>query len=807
MFRSLVVCCWLLAWGSPLWAQPDFNRDIAPILSDNCYVCHGPDARAREADLRLDRQESLRDVAGSGVDDSELLRRISTDDVDELMPPPSSKLRLSDQQRKLLHDWIQAGAPWEGHWSFRKPERPTPPRLQRRSWPRNPIDLFVLNQSERRQLNHAAEASRERILRRVTLDLTGLPPTLEEMDDFLGDDGPLAYERVVDRLLASPRFGERMAMTWLDAARYADTNGYQGDRERTMWPWRDWVVEALNKGLRHDQFTEWQLAGDLLPNHTEEQKLATGFCRNHMINGEGGRIAEENRVEYIFDQIETVGTVWLGLTVQCCRCHDHKFDALSQREYFQLFAFFNQTPVDGGGGDPRMAPVMDVPTKRQKRRLQLLNDQLADTARQLLSREAPLKRDASKELLGTLETAPLARQPDQWKAYVAQFEKVAPNVASVAQTLRDTQSKRDAVRRSVAKVMVMEDRPQDQRRETYVLEKGLYNQRGETVSAGVPAAILPLRSQGDVNRLTLARWLTSADHPLTARVTVNQFWQGFFGTGLVKTTEDFGIQGEKPTHPDLLDWLAVEFIESGWNVKHLVRLIVTSSTYRQSARVEPGSVEADPTNRWLTRGPRRRMPSWMIRDHALAASSLLTGTIGGPPVFPYQPAGVWEEASFGKKKYQQDHGKALYRRSLYVFWRRIVGPTMFFDAPKRQTCSVRANQTNTPLHALVTLNDTTYVEAARGLAHRVVEADSDDRLRLQRAYRIVTSRVPTEQTMLILLDRLTQLRRYYQDHPKEASRLLAVGDWTPRVVTDSRELASYTAACLMLLNLDEALTK
>jgi hypothetical protein len=795
----------------PLLAdQPDFARDIQPILSDHCFQCHGPDESSREAELRLDTKDDLLTVIGEPADraDSELLRRIFSDDPEEQMPPPSVKRPLSIAQKAAIASWVKSGAQWEGHWAFSTPNRPVLPSVSQATWPANAIDYFVINRLDQEGLTPAPAASRERLLRRVSFDLTGLPPTIDELQAFLADTTPLAYERVVDRLLASPRLGERLAMNWLDIARYADTNGYQGDRERTMWPWRDWVVEAVNRNLPYDDFTVWQLAGDLLPDSSTEQQLATGFCRNHMINGEGGRIPEENRVEYIFDQIETLGTVWMGMTLQCCRCHDHKFDALTQAEYYQLFAFFNQTPISGAGGDPQMPPNLAVPTQSQRVELADLREELARQTRLLERREAELKQAAEKasdEVQAAFRRSVRDRRPEQWRVLEERFGPSDEGYVQASRRWREARDELSRAEASVPRVMVMRDQTESTR-ETFILEKGLYNQPREGVSADVPAALPPL--EPDIrNRLALARWLVSSEHPLTARVTVNRLWQMLFGTGLVKTPEDFGVQGEQPSHPRLLDWLACELVSSQWDLKQLLRLIVTSSTYQQTASASPKLRERDPDNRWLARGPRHRLPAWMIRDQALAASGLLVGDLGGAPVKPYQPAGVWAEATFGNKRYQQDVGAALYRRSLYVFWRRIVGPTMFFDSPKRQTCSVKSSLTNTPLHALVTLNDATYVEAARAMATRVMQVTPCPEDRISLAFRLACSREPAPSELAILLSRLRRLRNDFETQAEEAEQLTEVGELPVAADVDRGELASYTGVCLLILNLDESLSK
>ncbi len=780
---TAIVCCWLLGQALLVCAaEPDetveFERDIRPILSANCFACHGPDANKREAELRLDTREGAHSVLEPGESaKSELFRRISSDDPDERMPPPETKRELSAKQVALLKKWIDQGAAWGEHWAFASLKRPGVPVLnaQQSAVIRNAIDAFVQARLVDEKLNASPEAARHTLIRRVTLDLTGLPPTPEEVDPFLADRAPGAYERVVDRLLASPAFGQRMAWDWLDAARYADSNGYQGDGERTMWPWRDWVVGALNENLPYDDFTVWQLAGDLLSGATFEQRLATGFCRNHMINGEGGRIPEENRVDYVMDMSETMSTVWLGLTMTCCRCHDHKYDPLTQHDYYRMFAFFNQTPVDGGGGNAQTPPVLAAPTAEQRRQIEALERELAQL-------------DANG---GQSESDP----------------------KQIEEQRKQKQQQLDGLRKSLAKVMIMADRPDP--RKTFMLDRGLYNKPGEEVTAAVPAMLPPLPADAPPNRLALARWLVASENPLTARVTVNRLWQQLFGVGLVKTTEDFGVQGEIPIHQELLDWLAVELRDNGWDVKQILRLIVTSHTYRQSSKniaAADGSTaslyELDPENRLLARGPRMRLPSWMLRDQALAASGLLVNEIGGPPVNGYQPPGIWEEATFGNKKYSQDHGQSLYRRSLYTFWRRIIAPTMFFDNASRQVCTVKLFRTNTPLHALLTLNDVTYVEAARALAERVLRDEADsDKQRLDLVFRRLLARVPTDQERTILLGGLARSREQFQQDNTAAEQLLAVGESKRDDGLDAAEHAAWTTLCLAIFNLDEALTK
>ncbi len=821
------VCSMRAAWAAP----PDFGREIRPVLADKCFRCHGPDEAARQSGLRLDVRDEALAAADSGAkaivpgqpEESELVRRIMSSDASEAMPPPDSKQALSAAEKQLLRDWIQAGAPYSGHWSLEPLRRPPVPEVAE-AWSRHPLDAFVAHRHREQGLEHSPEAERYTLARRVYLDLTGLPPTPAEADQFVADAAPDAYERLVERLLASPAFGERMAWDWLDAARYADSNGYQGDNDRTMWPWRDWVVEALNANLPFDRFTVWQLAGDQLPEATAAQRLATGFCRNHMINGEGGRIPAENRVDYVMDMTETMGTIWLGATLNCCRCHDHKYDPFSRRDYYSLFAFFNQTPIDGSGGNPQTPPVLEVISadladrlRRSADEAQRKQDQLKDYEQRWTTTsagdadgadEAQPPPELPDEIQKILAQAPDARKNEQLDQLEKHFAEQAQDYVELLKSYRTARNRRDATRQAIPRVMVMQDQPEP--RQTFLLDKGLYNRPGEEVSARVPDFLPPLSAEAPANRLGLAQWLMSEENPLVARVIVNRYWQQFFGQGLVATSEDFGTQGELPSHPKLLDWLAVEFRASGWDVKQLCRLIVTSSTYRQSSRVTPEQYEQDPPNRWLARGPRYRLPSWMIRDAALAASGLLVHRQGGPPVNPYQPPGVWEEATFGKKSYPQDHGEKLYRRSLYIFWRRIVGPTIIFDSASRQVCTVKQGRTNTPLHALTTLNDITYIEAARCLAESVALSLPEDAPLEQlatAAFRRVLVRPPSDEERRVVTESLSRYHAVFLADPAAAARLLAVGESPRRSSAPEPQLAALTALANLLLNLDESLSK
>jgi hypothetical protein len=835
-----------LATGCALAAaEPiDFNRQVLPILSDACFRCHGPDAGTREADLRLDTREGLfrtKDdvtvVVPGHPERSELLLRITSAHDDEVMPPRESSRQLKPAEVDVLKKWIAGGAPWGTHWAFAAPRRPEVPALRNPALAarvQNPVDAFVFARLEREKIAPKAEADRAVLLRRVALDLTGVPPTPAETDAFVADRSSDAYARAVDRLLASPRYGQRWAWDWLDLARYADTNGFQGDPERTMWPWRDWVVDALNANMPYDRFTVEQLAGDLLPDATREQKIASGFHRNNMFNGEGGRIAEETRVENVFDRVDTTATVWLGLTFTCARCHDHKFDPIKQTDYFALYDVFNRMSengkASGGGRSGQIAPVLDLSTPEEEAAVNAEVEAINDLAKEIEAFELkkfprpegrPLAESPAalalpgnlvathakvvpsrRNLNGLLEALPHFRETDPDPAYAALLERHIKAVRA-----------RDRASARITRVMIMDELAKP--RDTFVLERGSYEKpTAVKVVGAVPEIFRPVSAAGNegapgrMNRLDLARWIVSPGNPLAARTFVNRAWQAFFGTGIVKTSEDFGVQSEPPSHPELLDWLATEFVASGWDMKALHRLIVLSATYRQRSQATAADYERDPENRLLARGARFRLPSWMIRDQALAAAGLLGDGLGGASVNPYQPAGIWEEATFGKKSYQQDHGEALYRRSLYVFWRRIVGPTTFFDAGARQVCTVKVARTNTPLHALVTLNDPAYVEAARVLAQRVLgETDADDAAKIARAFRLATVRAPKAAESGILAARLGKLRAQFASDLPAARALSAAGE-APRPETlDPVEHAAWTALCSLILNLDETLSK
>jgi len=1033
----LAVVCFTNA-GAVAAAEPklSFNRDIRPILSDTCFRCHGPDDQQRKGGLRLDLRESAIKPSESGaiaivpgdVGSSELIERILSTDETLRMPPRSSGKSLTEQQIALIKAWVQSGAEYRGHWAFISPVRPELPANSNDARGVNPIDAFVRARLNVEGIAPAPRADRATLLRRVSLDLTGLPPTPEEVDAFLKDTSPQAYETVVDRLFASPRYGEQMAMQWLDFARYADSNGFQVDSSRFQWPWRDWVIRAFNSNLPFDQFTIHQLAGDMLPDATPDQILATGFHRNHKLNGEGGIIAEEWRVETVIDRVETTGLTWLGLTFNCCRCHDHKYDPITQKEFYQFFAFFNNVPESGTlqGESRNTEPTISVLTPEREVELAGLRAQIAK-AEQLLAAEAvklpeyiaawePKFREQLKNTDATWRGlvprevksqggAILTRQVDG--SYLASgpnpnhdtYEIVAPvepgtltgvllecfpdpalpqmslgrfsngnfvlsrievevtgpgiqapikavikraeadysqsgwdiklvlddnpangwavdgptrkqpckamfllespltipanatitvrlTQAALAQhnigrfrvamtahpasavTLDGTQypeslrqiialdsEKRSPLQRAelekffrdnvdsplkqaeiaVAKAkqnlktatdniptaMVMREGPV---REAFILQRGEYARRGEQVTPGLPAALPALPTGSEMNRLGLARWIVDPANPLTARVWVNRAWERFFGIGLVRTTENLGSQAEFPSHPELLDWLAVEFMQPAvagpvngraarsWDMQAIQKLIVMSETYQQSSKVAPQLFEKDPENRLLARGPRFRMSAELLRDQALFVSGLLVEKLGGPSVRPYMPDGVWDETSrYGDlRNYQPDQGEGLYRRSMYTVWKRTAAPPtmLLFDSPSREICTVKRSRTNTPLQALSLLNEVTYLEAARKLAERMITSGGstiDERVRY--GFILAVCRPPTERELRVLADAVRSDWDDFKKQPEQAAQLTAFGVSRSKGAFSAEELAAYTLAANVLLNLDELIMR
>ncbi len=1006
----------------------DFSREIRPLLSNHCFQCHGPDAMSREADLRLDSKDSVfavRDTALIVPGDaaaSDLFQRISTEDADLRMPPADSDQQpLNAKERELVRRWINQGANWEEHWAFVTPSRPKLPDVQGSDWPHNEIDYFTLAAMRRKGLEPNPEAERERLIRRVTYDLTGLPPTIEEVDAFLADGSPNAYERVVDRLLDSPHYGEHMTRYWLDVARYGDTHGLHLDNVRSLWPYRDWLIRSFNDNRPFDQMTVEQLAGDLLPDATTDQRVATGFNRCNVTTSEGGSIAEEYYVRYTVDRVETMGTVFMGLTLGCAVCHEHKFDPISQREFYGLFAFFNsfdENPMDGNALLP--PPVIEVPSAEQSAKRSELQASIAgvneeiratlasieytdpmveeDTAELAkpaefvwIDDEAPsgaklqqsghpwefvtepahtgqkaTKRTSdglaqhfftdanpplrigegdvlfcsvyidpdnppqeimlqwndgswnhraywggnvipwgdddqpSRRAMGELPEAGkwvrlevpaqhvglaaganvngwaftqhggtvywdtagiITRTPQNGQSFTSQrawelavgegkdlpkpvqdalkvkveerteaqkselrnyfLEQIYAATREQFQPLHARRQQLDdelkALNEAIPKSMVTKELGAP--KEAFVLIRGEYDKKGDPVERHLPASLPPLPADAPVNRLGVAQWLVDPSHPLTARVTVNRWWQQYFGIGLVKTAEDFGIQGELPSHPQLLDWLAVELIDSGWDVKHMQKLIVMSATYRQSAKFTPEKTAIDPYNRLLSHGPRFRMDGEMVRDTALAVSGLLVPRIGGPSVKPQQPLGLWKAVGYtdsNTANFKQDQGEDLYRRSMYTFWKRTSHPPQMavFDAPSRETCTARRERTNTPLQALTLMNDKQFIEAARNFAQRIVnEGGETDEARLMFAFRSVVARRPSVDEMAALTGLLERTRQDFAGNPTAASEFIDASTTQPnpqhmdRDRSQDPELAAWTMIANLLLNLDETVTK
>ena len=709
----------------------------------------------RKANLRLDTEAGLYQalkenpnahvIVNGNPDKSELFQRLISEDTSFVMPPPYSNLTVTDFEKELIEKWIKQGAKYQKHWAFITPQSHEPPDTDD-DWVSNDIDRFVLAKMEEHGLDPNDRADKERLLKRVSFDLIGLPPSLEMQDRFLNDDDPNAYEKIVDELLASDHYGEKMAVHWLDVARYADSHGYQDDGLRTMWPWRDWVIHAFNENYPYDKFLTWQLAGDLLPNPTKEMLLATGFNRNHKITQEGGVIDEEYRVEYVTDRTNTFGKAFLALTLECAKCHDHKYDPISQKDYFSTFAFFNQVPEKGMLGDIQLASLADPP------RLTITDEDV-------------------ESILGFINKK--QKEPVQ--------------------------------------VMVMKD--SSVVRPTYVLIRGAYDVHGDRVDFDIPEAIYPFdTTRFPKNRLGLAQWLTDKDHPLTARVFVNRIWQEFLGQGIVKSSGDFGMQGDLPTHPELLDWLAIDFIENGWDIKRLVKMIVMSSTYQQSAEVSDRKLSIDPENKFLSRASRLRLPSEFVKDHVLATSGLLVEEIGGPSVKPYQPDGIWELSTSGRgvlANYVQDHGDKLYRRGIYNFIKRTVPPPvmLMFDASNRDQCEVRRISTNTPLQALIMMNDPMVLEASRVLAERLMLEDLSDEERIAKAARLILCRRAGDKELAILEGFFNEERTYYQGDAAKAEQRLAAGEFKHEKVSDVASTAALMQVVSTLSNMDEAITK
>jgi mono/diheme cytochrome c family protein len=756
-----------------------FDRDIRPVLSNNCFGCHGPDAKQRKAELRLDTGEGvLSDRGGHAVivpgkpEASELIRRISGLEPGKPMPPKKTGKKLTPREIDLFTRWVQQGGRFNKHWSYARPVRPALPAVKLKTWPRNPIDHFILARLERERLRPSPEADRYALIRRVSLDLTGLPPSVAEVDTFVEDKDPAAYEKLVGRLLEKSAYGEHWARLWLDLARYADSAGYADDPPRTIWLFRDYVIKALNANKPFDQFTVEQIAGDLLPNPTQEQLIASAFHRNTMTNNEGGTDKEEFRNVAVVDRVNTTMAVWMGTTINCAQCHDHKYDPISQEEYFRFFAILNNTE-DADRSDE--APVLSTESKEEKRRR---------TALQVESARLEVRLLAASSL-----------------SAVPQLQGTQQRLVAIAKQLAELKP---------LTVPIMRELPEGKRRKTKIQHRGNFLDVGKEVSEGVPAAFPPFPNGSAPNRLALARWLVADSNPLTARVIVNRYWEQVFGIGIVGTSEDFGAQGDLPEHPELLDWLATELVRLKWDTKALLKLLVTSAAYRQSSRVIPELEQRDPENRLLARGPRFRLSAEMVRDQALFASGLLSPKMYGPPVKPPQPTGGLTAAFGSGIDWQTSSGGDRYRRALYTMWRRSSPyPSMAtFDAPNREFCLLRRTRTNTPLQALVTLNDPVYVEAAQALARKVAaDQAATPAERAGRAFRICLSRPPHPEELERMVRLYEQTRNHMQAHANQA-RDLASNPLGPLPKSASpADLAAWTVVGNVLLNLDEMLMK
>ncbi len=741
-------------------SMPDkvsYNFHIRPVLSDKCFKCHGPDVNKREAGLRLDIPDSafapLKETKGAFAlvpfkpEQSELYKRISSTDSAYQMPTPESHLGLlSAYDIGLFKKWISQGAKYEPHWAFVKPVKAPLPPIKDKNLAKNEIDYFILAKQEQAGLSPNEEGDKERLLKRLSLDLTGLPPSEKMMDQFIANKNANAYEVVVDELLNMPAYGEKMAVHWLDVARYSDSYGYQDDNVRTQWAWRDWVIYAFNKNLPYNLFLTWQIAGDLLPNSTKEQILATAFFRNHKYTEEGGVIPEEYRIEYIIDKTKTFGKGILGLTVECAQCHDHKYDPISQKDYYQLFAFFNNTKEVGYEGDvsqskPAKNPILTVSDNEAKTILTFIN-----------------KKDTGNLMISVM-------------------------------------GENDTLRKS------------------YILNRGVYNNPTMQV---YPAALKSVMAYDTINnprnRLGLASWTANRNNPLTARVFVNHVWQEIFGRGLVKTSGDFGMQGELPSHPELLDWMAVDFMEHGWDIKRLLKQVVTSATYRQSAKINEENHKKDPDNIYLTRAPRLKVKAEFVRDIILYSSGLLVNTIGGPSVKPYQPKGLWEMASSGRGElatYKQDKGDALYRRGMYTFIKLTVPPPgmIVFDASNRDQCEVKRSQTNTPLQALMMMNDPTVLEASRVLAQKLMKENISTEEKIKKAFHRIICRVANSKETTILKTYFDDQLKAFKEKQLDAKATLNVGEFPHDKNIDANVAAALMKLINMIYNMEEAITK
>ncbi len=798
-----------------------FNRDVRPILSDRCFHCHGPDATSRKADLRLDVPDDAdvsgwTDVVDEAWDESELWSRITTDDADLQMPPPTAhKKPLSKSERGIIAAWLQQGATYEQFWAFVPPVGVEPPELSSSSplaqWAQTPIDRFVARQLEKKGLEPKPQADRPALLRRLSLDLTGLPPTESEVNEFLADSSPGAYERQVDRLLTSKRYGEHMAKYWLDLVRFADTNGIHHDHFRELTPYRDWVIRSFNDNYPYDKFSVEQIAGDLLPNPTQTQLVASGFNRLHLVIDKGTALPEESHTRNVIDRVTAVGTAFMGLTVGCAVCHDHKYDPITQRDFYRLYAFFNN--IDAAPETPGRGihePALRFPTPQQSEQLASLDQEIAELKKRIAAvkkladteEEEKVKKREDGESKAENQTSQEASQP------------LAEQLAALETKLKQSQGKRSGVERGILTTLIMKER--EEPRPAHILIRGAYDQPGEQVDRGVPAFLPPLDARAEQpDRLDLAKWLIREDHPLMSRVAVNRFWQQLFGVGLVRTSEDFGAQGEMPSHPQLLDYLATEFVASGWDIKKLMRRMVMSNTYRQSSVASPEEYKADPQNRQLARGSRFRLDAEVIRDQCLYVAGLLNEDLYGRSVRPPQPPNLWKNVSMVSSstyEFVADEGDKIYRRSLYTFWKRALPPPQMtiFDAPTRESCIARRERTNTPLQALVLMNEQLFFESAVRLAVRLT---TEEELSIEEALRTASRRITTDDPdsaeMKVMLDSYQRLLDAYKADIEAATEVLSASADAQQIVPSERIAATAALALVIngLFNLDITKTR
>lgn len=822
-------------------AEIQFNRDVRPIFSDKCFACHGPDSNARQTELRLDNETgAMADLGGfqaivpGDLEASVLFHRVTTDDPDEQMPPLDEGTQLTPREIEILHRWIKQGAAWQPHWSLSAPRRPVAPEVDDDAWTRGEIDHFILAKLEQASLTPAVKADRRTLIRRLNFDLLGLPPSYAAVEAFINAPSPHAYAELIERLLDSTHYGERMAMYWLDLVRFADTNGIHGDNHREHAPYRDYVIASLNNNKPFDTFTIEQLAGDLLEHPSVEQLVASGYNRLNLTTREGGAQPKEYRTKYAADRVRNVSTVWLGATMGCCECHDHKFDPFSMRDFYSLAAFFADIKEEAV---KEQKPELQVPTPSQTAAREQLDRDIAavrkeiaestphllDTQRAWEARQRDLLNAASQaveesetldlpaEILSLLSKPEAERDEDEAQQLAAYYRDIAPALAPARKQLKALEADRKRLSASLARVLIS---VAVEPAETRILPRGDWlNESGPVVLPEVPSPLGALSvTDRRATRLDLAHWLVDHDNPVVARVMVNRLWKLFFGQGLVHSLDDFGSQGSWPTHPELLDWLAVEFIESGWDVKHMVRLMVTSAAYRQSSTADAELRQRDPSNELLAHQARYRLDAEMIRDNALSTSGLLSRTMGGPSTKPYQPAGYWAHLNFPKRVYKQASGENLYRRGVYTYWcRTFLHPSMVaFDAPSREECTVARPRSNTPLQALVLLNDPIYVEAARAFAARIVaEGGSNTAGRLQFAFRTALSRTLSAEEQSLLTKLYEQHLADYQQEPQKAHELLSVGQSPLDLPADSNvaELAAWTSVARAILNLHETITR